>query len=170
MKIRTAIVSFLKALLICIVLCSSNSLMAQAVNTKHTIPPFKILLTDNTYLIAAELDKALPAMIVYFDPTCDHCKTFTADLIKHEKDFGKTQIILITYTPVDQVKKFAEDFHISRYRNIRTGTEGNTFIVQRYFNIQHFPFIALYSEKGMLIASYRDVPPIQELLLALIKS
>ena len=77
-------------------LLSYDQVSAQQNKTaKNTIPPFKILLTNMQYLNASELEKNTPKLIVYFDPTCEHCKTFTLDLLKHKSDFEKTQIIMI---------------------------------------------------------------------------
>ena len=140
-----------------------SGIKAQDAAAKKTLPPFRILLTSMKYYKAADMDKNVPKMIVYFDPTCDHCRAFTTELLKHENDFGKTQIVMISYTPVVQVKQFETEFKLSKYPNIKLGTEGYTFIVQRYYNVQKFPFTAVYGKKGTMIASYREVPSVNEL-------
>lgn len=164
MKIRLVRGAVVKLLMVAGALFCFGHVNAQSEAASKTMPPFRILLTSMKYLKAADLDKVTPKMILYFDPTCDHCKAFTKDILLHKNDFGKTQIIMITFAPVDQVKKFAADFDLGKYSNISVGTEGYTFIVQKYYNIQKFPFTALFDKKGTLIASYRDVPPLGEVL------
>jgi hypothetical protein len=143
---------------------SVNETNAQNAAAKNTIPPFRILLTNMQYLKAAELDKNLLKLIIYFDPTCEHCKTFTADLLKHKTDFSKTQIIMISYTPIAQVKTFAQEFDLGKYPNIKVGTEGTTFIVRYFYNIERFPFVALYDKKGILAATYKEPTLANELV------
>jgi len=161
MKRFLPVVPYLIFLALFIPLSETN---AQNAAVKNTIPPFRILLTNMQYLKAAELDKNLLKLIVYFDPTCEHCKTFTADLLKHEKDLAKTQIIMISYTPIDQVKTFETEFNLTKYRNIKIGTEGTTFVVRYFYNIERFPFVALYDKKGMLAATYKEPSSANELV------
>ncbi|HRI19353.1 MAG TPA: hypothetical protein PLA68_00300 [Panacibacter sp.] len=146
------------------------SIKAQKPPAKNTIPPFNILLTNLTYLKAEELTKDANKMIVYFDPTCEHCKLFTADILKHSNDFGNTQIIMISYTPIAQIAQFETDFNLTKYPNIKAGTEGYTFLVQRFYNVQKFPFTALYNRQGLLVAFYRQAPAVSELLLKMKKT
>ena len=141
-----------------------NEVNAQNTVAKNTIPPFRILLTNMQYLKAAELDKNLLKLIVYFDPTCEHCKTFTADLLKHKNDLAKTQIIMISYTPVAQVKTFETELNLTKYPNIKIGTEGTTFIVRYFYNIERFPFVALHDKKGILVATYKEPSSASELV------
>ncbi len=137
---------------------------AQTTEEKKEIPPFNILLTNSKYFKAAEVTKNVPLVLVYFDPTCEHCKAFTANLIKNVKSFRKTQIVMISYTPFSQVRQFETEFHLNRYSNIKVGTEGYTFVVQRYYHIDKFPFVALFNAKGSLIASYYSAPDIDQII------
>ncbi|CAN5776902.1 hypothetical protein BH10BAC2_BH10BAC2_40160 [soil metagenome] len=142
----------------------ANAVDAQNAVAKKSIPPFSILLTNMQYLKAAELEKNTPKLIVYFDPTCEHCKTFTLDLLKHESDFVKTQIIMISYTPIAEVKTFEQELGLAKYSNIKIGTEGTTFIVRYFYNIQRFPFVALHDKKGVMVASYIEPTSVNEII------
>ena len=96
----------LKLSLFLILLFTVTAMRAQDSTEKKTAPPFRILLTNMKYFTAGDMEKNKTAMILYFDPTCEHCKAFITDLLSHESDFAKTQIVMISYTPVDQIKKF----------------------------------------------------------------
>jgi hypothetical protein len=150
-----------------VMLFSCLVLKAQTIGEKKEIPPFNILLTNSTYFKASGVTKNVPLVLIYFDPTCEHCKAFTTSLIQHIKDLRKTQIIMISYTPFSQVKQFETDFHLNRYSNIKVGTEGYTFVVQRYYHIDKFPFVALFNAKGSLIASYYNSPQVDEIISTL---
>jgi hypothetical protein len=104
-------------------------------------------------------------MLVYFDPTCEHCRLFTANLVKRMNDFTNTEIVMISYLPIAEIKQFESDFNLGKFHNIKVGTEGHSFVVQRWYNVQRFPFTALFNESGTCITSYREAPSMDELLL-----
>src|SRR5690242_21912926 len=109
----------MRAILLITLLFSCVITRAQEINSKNTIPPFNILLTNAKYLKAAELKNDASKMIIYFDPTCNHCKNFTEQLLEHEKELLKTQIIMISYASLPTIKKFETDFNLAKYSNIK---------------------------------------------------
>jgi len=131
---------------------------------KKTVPPFEISLTDGKGFTSKELKADKELMLVYFSPTCEHCQAFITDLLKNTEQLKDVQIVMISYLPIEEIKKFESDFKLSQYSNIKVGTEGYSFIVQHWFNIQRFPFVALFNKKAMLTAAYRNVPTINVLL------
>lgn len=94
-----------------------------------------------------DLKKNTPTVLVYFSPTCDHCKHFMDALMRNENRLKNKQIILITYQPVNEIKAFDESYNIATKPYFKIGTEGLTFIVQKYYNIQKFPYIVLYNKQ-----------------------
>ncbi len=123
-------------------------LLAQGGNS--TIAPFKIRLTNGAGYTYQQLAKNKPVILVYFSPTCDHCKLFTEKMLKRVDDFKNTQLVMISYEDIKAVKAFDEKYKLSMHQNIKVGSEGYTFIVQKYYNIQHFPFVAEYDKTGRL--------------------
>ena len=119
-------------------------------NSKTTIAPFKITLVDGKTYTYKQLAKDKPTVLVYFSPTCDHCKVFTEAMLKRKKELAGKQIVMVSYLPVSEVKKFNDELHLSSSSNIKVGTEGYTFIVQKYYNIQRFPFVVEYDKSGKL--------------------
>lgn len=142
-------------------LCPAQS---QSNNFRKTIPPFRIQLANGDSLFAKDVKKDVPLMLVYFSPTCDHCQEFTHNLLQKISSFENTQILFISYLPLPDIEKFEKGFGLNKYPSIQIGTEGYAFIVQRFYNIINFPFIALFDKKGALIAAYRTVPAIEALL------
>ncbi|HNP20496.1 MAG TPA: thioredoxin domain-containing protein [Panacibacter sp.] len=155
-------------LLLSILLLSLMHADAQKHDTKKMVPPFDIELTNSKHFKANELKKEIPVIIIYFDPTCEHCHAFTGEMLKHYKEFGNTQIVMISYTPVAQVVKFEADFSLMNYPTIKVGTEGESFVVQRFYGVQKFPFIALYDKTG-LITAYHRTPTTVDVVLKELK-
>ena len=61
---------------------------------------------------------------------------------------------MITYLPVDKVIQFARKNNLGKYSNIYAGTEGNTFFVRNYYNIQQLPYTVLYAKNGDRVQAY----------------
>lgn len=159
-------VHLLKLFVLPVLLFSFYCVQAQQQDNdyKRKVPPFHIQLANGDSLVSKQLKKNLPVMVVYFDPTCEHCQAFTRDLLEKINSFNNVQIVYITYTPISEIQKFERDFNLKKYSNFKLGTEGDSFIVQKFYFVSKFPFIALYNKKGMLISFYRDPPSIETLI------
>lgn len=140
---------YLLPFLLCFSFFTSASAQ-QAKLTKTTIAPFKITLVDGKTFTYKQLDKDKPTILIYFSPTCEHCKVFTEAMLKRKGELSNKQIVMVTYLPVSEIKKFDDELHISSNPNIKIGTEGYSFIVQQYYNVQSFPFVVEYDKTGKL--------------------
>ena len=134
------------------------------------IPPYKILTSDSVYATSANLKKNIPVMIMYFAPDCPHCQHMTEELTKHIKEFGNTQIVMITFVnPNVQFKaitKFVKDYHLKKYPNITVGTEGYTYFVQKFYQVRNTPYEAVYDKKHRLVETFAKIPDVKDLVKA----
>lgn len=149
-----------------LLICVSTSVFSQ---TKKTIAPFKITLVDGKPYNYTQIKKNMPIALIYFSPTCDHCKDFTAELLKQEKKWQGKQMIFITYEPVAEMKRFDDEFHLSGKKNIVIGTEGYAFIVRKYYGIERFPYIALYNKEGNHVKTLSPVAKPADLVSEIVK-
>jgi thioredoxin-related protein len=118
--------------------------------SSNSIAPFKIRLTNGDGYTYEQLKKNKPVILIYFSPTCDHCKTFTEAMLKRINKLQNNQLVMISYEDIKEVKTFDDDYKLSSHENIKVGSEGYTFVVQKYYNIQHFPFVVEYDKNGKL--------------------
>lgn len=130
----------------------------------QNIPPFKMQLTNGKIFTAEDLSKQKPSIIIYFAPDCEHCQALIHSLLSRANDFKNSQIVLVSFEPLKMVSNFESAYHLDDYKNIKCGTEIPTFYFKNLFALDKTPFTALYSEKGKLIVSYRDVTPIADLV------
>jgi len=129
-----------------------------------TPPPFKLLMADSsTYYTKADLPKKTPLLIIAFSPDCDHCKKETEELIRNIDQFKKVQIVMATWLPFAEMKKFYEDFELYKYENIKVGRDVS-FILPPFYNIRNLPFLALYNKKGNLITIAEGSLPMTRLI------
>ena len=136
------------------------------INPAPGIAPFEIKLTDGQVYNAANLKKNTPVILVYFAPDCDHCAAFAKELMAHYAVIKNKQLLMITYFPLPEVNKFDKQYNLSSHPNIKVGTEGNLFIVQKYYGIQRFPFIVLYNRNGKEVKRFIQETPFQTVLAA----
>ncbi len=128
--------------------------------SNSSIAPFRIRLTNGQGYTYEQLSKNKPVVLIYFSPTCDHCKEFTEAMLKRINKLQDKQFVMISYENLKEVKAFDDRYKLSGHQNIKVGSEGYTFVVQKYYNIQRFPFVAEYDKTGRLKKIIRgDVDP-----------
>jgi len=137
---------------------------AQTYTPPPTIPPYHILNTDSVYVTPANLKKNKPVMIIYFAPDCSHCQHMMYDMKPKMKEFKDVQIVMVTFvTQLKAIQVFYRDFDLKKFPNITVGTEGYTYVVQKYYQVRATPYIAIYDKKGKLVKAYEKSPTIDEL-------
>ena len=136
-----------RSLHLIVALLAYVSVVAQSNNKE--IAPFKIRLTNGEGYTYSQLEKEKPVILVYFSPTCDHCKSLTEAMLKSNK-ISNSQVVMISFEDIRQVKIFDDEYKISSHKNIKIGSEGYTFVVQKYYNIEHFPFVATFDKNKKL--------------------
>lgn len=124
------------------------------------IAPFKIRLVNGEGFTHNQLVKGKPVILIYFTTTCDHCKSFTKALTRRLDKLQDRQVVMISFEHINAVKNFNDYYGLSRFNNIKVGSEGYTFVVQKYYKIEDFPFVAEYDKAGKLkkIISWNSKP------------
>lgn len=135
----------------------------------QTIPPFKLYRSDKTIFNAVDLPKTKPLVLIYFDPDCEHCQKLMTELFKKIDKFKKTQIVMVTYKPVEELAPFEKKYGTKKYSNITVGTEGLSFRLRNYYELVTMPFTALYDKQGNLNYSYRKETSVDDLVSRLKK-
>ncbi|MES2426364.1 MAG: thioredoxin-like domain-containing protein [Bacteroidota bacterium] len=136
--------------------------------TPTTIPPYSIVTSDSMKATPASL-KHRRTMLIYFSPDCPHCQHLTMDMKPKMKEFGDTQIVMITWSnnyDIRAIKNFVKDYDLKKYPNITVGTEGYSYLVQKYYKIQTTPFVAIFNSNGHLVKSFTKDPEVSDLIKA----
>lgn len=141
---------FVFSMLIVLLLIVSQNVFSQAAK----VPPFKIVKADGTLFRAQDLPLDKPIIIIYFSPECEECQKVTEELVSRIESYWKASIVMVTYLPVNTLEPYIIKHKLHIYPNIYVGTEGNSFFLRYYYNIVHFPFIALYNKNGVLVKAF----------------
>jgi thiol-disulfide isomerase/thioredoxin len=142
---------------------------AQTTFTPPTsIPPYHILTTDSVYTTPASLKRNKAVMIIYFAPDCSHCRHLMGEMKPVMKEFRNIQVVMVTFVNPEKqfraIKDFYRDFDLKKYPNFTVGTEGYTYLVQRYYQVGTTPYIAIYGKDHKLSQFYTKPPAIEELV------
>lgn len=144
---------------------------SQTAPLTKNIPPYRILSTDSNYITPANLKKNTPVMLMYFAPDCPHCQKLTKEITKNIKEFGDTQIVMITFVdPTRQFKAmttFVKDYQLKKYPNITVGTEGYTYLVQKFYQVSTTPYEAIYDKNHQLVQTFAKIPDVKDLIKAI---
>ncbi|WP_229217122.1 peroxiredoxin family protein [Dyadobacter luteus] len=154
--IRQTILSLAAAMLF------STSVFAQATLGLKKIAPFNIKLTNGQNYTSKQMAPG-PAVLIYFSPDCDHCQHFTEDMTKNQSAIAGKQVVMVTFQDMTMLAPFAKKHKLSQFPNIKVGTEGLTYAVQRYYQIRSFPYIAIYDKAGNLVKTYEGEHPHAEI-------
>ncbi|WP_158557113.1 peroxiredoxin family protein [Mucilaginibacter conchicola] len=137
---------------------------SQAQTTPNTIAPYKIMTTKDQTATAADLPKNKPVILIYFAPDCPHCQKLIRDMKPDMDKFKKFEIVMITFTDIRMVKTFESDYGLTKYPNFILGTEGYTYTVQRYYQLKHTPYVAIYGKNGKLLKAFENQPEVKDIL------
>jgi thioredoxin-related protein len=154
--------------LFCLIIAAGCSRAQENDKAGAAIPPYKVLTTDSNWVTPANL-KARRTLLIYFAPDCPHCQHLTMDIRQKIKQFGDTQIMMMTWSnnyDIRAIKNFVRDFNLKKYPNITVATEGYTYLIQKYFKIETTPYVGIYNSKGKLTKAFRKQPEADDVLKA----
>lgn len=139
-------------------------LLITSVKSEAALPAFRIALVDSTYFSNKNLKKDMPALFIYFSPTCEECAALTTSLIALGDKLSTLQIVMITNESLQSVKRFVDQYQLRTYKNIAVGTEGLTGKFLQNNPVQKLPYMAFYNEQGVCIQDYNSTMTVNDFL------
>jgi thiol-disulfide isomerase/thioredoxin len=144
--------------------CTNAQVSQQSYTPPVTLPPYHILNTDSVYVTPANLKKNKPVMIIYFSPDCSHCQHLMYEMKPLMSSFKNIQVVMISFVmQLKAIQNFYRDFGLKNYPNFTVGTEGYTYVVQKYYRVSTTPYIALYDKNQKMVKYYTSPPKIDSL-------
>ena len=113
-----------------------------------TVPQFTLYnISDSIAFTREDLKKNTPTVFFVFSPDCDHCQHETENLKKNIKLFKNAQVVMVSYLPWQDIKKFYADYNIANYPQI-TMARDTKFFFPVFFKVRNLPSIFIYDKKG----------------------
>lgn len=114
------------------------------------IPSFNFLLTDSvTRLNTDNIPAGQSFVIFFFSPFCPYCKAQTEELKEDIKSVENVNFYFVSAFPLYQLKKYDEQYGLSKYKNITIAQIKDTAFT-KYYKISGVPYIAVYNAKKQL--------------------
>jgi peroxiredoxin len=114
------------------------------------LPQFTFLLPDGKSKLNTDSIKSGKSFVVfYFNPNCPYCRAEIRDMLKHNKQFQKTEYYFLTNYTTGQVKPMIEEFKLDKYKNITVAIDQNSDFIKYYF-IPNVPYLAIYDSQKRL--------------------
>jgi thioredoxin-related protein len=130
----------------------------------QTMPAFKMKLSNGKVFSSSDISHKKPLILIYFAPDCEHCQVLMKQIFSQINTFKNTQMVLVTFEPLEMLPPFEKQFHTTKYANIKVGSEVQPLFLQKYYQLQHTPFSALFDKHGKPIVSYKDYTPLNDLI------
>lgn len=117
---------------------------------KKPLPDFKLLLLDSiSYVNTESMSIGKPFTVVYVGTHCPYSKAQIEEMIENIDELKKLQIYIITADPFGEMKNFAKQYQLQKYKNIVVGVDQKDAFCN-YYKITGIPFTALYGKDKLL--------------------
>ncbi len=163
------------ALSLCLSMLSMTYVQAQQVSTAVTddldqykqisapIPAFSIETSDGHFHSEKDIP-AKSAIVVLFNPTCDHCQDLAKDIVKHKEKF---EAISLVFIGAKDMKPYLDDFikatGLKQLPHAIVGADRSDVIYQLY-EFKALPQTNVYTEKHTLKYKHNGSISAKELL------
>lgn len=121
----------------------------ERVKILETIPEFNLKTIDGSLLTSENL-KNTTKVIVYFSPDCHFCQGEAEELYENINKYNDIQWVWVASEPANEIKKFAEKYHLDKNDNIHWCYDDNASFYRKY-QMKSVPYFLVYDENNKLI-------------------
>lgn len=82
-------------------------------------------------------------ILLSFEPWCPYCKAQIQDMVANADEFKGVNIYMVSSSPADQIKTFANQYKLAAFPNISCYTDTSKSM-EKYFNDARIPFTTVY--------------------------
>lgn len=127
------------------------------------VPSYKILLMDSsTFAYKYQLKKNRPVVVIWFNPDCEHCQQETKWITDSMKLLKNIQFIFASYSKFEELKKFYNEYGLSKFENIIYGRDVQ-YQLPRFYELKYTPYVAAYDKDWKLIRVFEGGTTVEKL-------
>jgi len=128
-----------------ITICSSK---AQPANI---LPDFRFVKMDGSPFTKSQINAQEKSIIIYFDPTCDHCQGEVVALGKRYKEFKNTSFYLVSSKTTPEVSTFMQTYgkQLKDKKNVTVLLDTKKVFIPEFSPTQ-YPAIYVYFQGKLL--------------------
>lgn len=157
---------YFATLFLALILSACNSGTADSTETQvsNDLPDIPVRLTNGSFRQLNMLNGK--AIVVLFQPDCDHCQREAASMSENLESFKSYQVYFISSAPLPALQQFAGTYGLKDASNFYFGTTDVNNIIEKFGSIPT-PSMYIYSENGELLKEFIGEAPIEEILEAI---
>jgi|JI8StandDraft_1071087.scaffolds.fasta_scaffold34629_2 peroxiredoxin len=132
-------------------------------NRIQNIPIFSFPSLQGTAFTNDHLSVGKNILFVYFNSECEHCQYEASEISKHLDQFHHTQIIFISYEPLESIRLFAEKYGLSNRDGV-VFLQDKKGVFSEQFDANSIPYLLIYNKEHQLVKKYKGEVKIQAVL------
>jgi hypothetical protein len=148
-------------LLLFLITAGSLSAIAQR---PAILPEFRFSKLDGTAFTKKQVKTEEKSIIIYFDPTCDHCQGEITAIGKRYKEFKNTSFYLVSANPKTEVSTFMQTYGklLKDKKNVTVLLDTKMEFIPKFSPTQ-YPAIYVYS-RGKLLKYFSGTTNVSDIL------
>lgn len=134
----------------------------ESIKVLENIPEINLKTIDGNLLTPENLKNATK-VIVYFSPDCHFCQAEAGELYENIKKYNDIQWVWVASEPANEIKKFAEKYHLDKNENIHWCYDENASFYRKY-QMKSVPYFLVYDKNNKLIKRNSGAIKLEKLL------
>jgi hypothetical protein len=149
-----------------LILITAAYLPVMAQNPASVLPEFKFSKLDGTSFSKNQIKGEEKSIIIYFDPTCDHCQGEITAIGKRYNDFKNVSFYLVSGHAKSEVSTFMQTYgkQLKDKKNVTVLLDPKMEFIPKFSPTQ-YPAIYVYS-KGKLLKYFSGTTNVNDILAA----
>ena len=119
------------------------------VDALQSIPAFSVQDISGKTVTQNDLPKG-NKILVYFNPDCEYCRAEMEELSRINEKYKDVQWIMFTDKPLNEIRKFAEQYHLDKAENIQWCNDPKSEVYLQ-FAMTGIPYFLGYNTKNKLV-------------------
>jgi len=127
------------------------------------LPPFRVVTPDGKMITPENMKNDANLLVMFFNPTCEHCEDMTLEMEKHIYLFKKTKVLLVAGSNMaSSLGDFIKALKVDQYPTLQPSLDSSKFI-DKTFNYNGLPQINVYDHDRKLIRTFNSITTIDSL-------
>lgn len=122
----------------------------EKVTALKNVPTFNLTTVDGNSFTQQNLGNDQTKIIVYFSPSCHFCQAEAEELSKRYQNYQNIQWIWVASEPLDEIKKFAQQYQLDKKDNI-FWTHDEMAVFYQKLGMSSVPYFLVYDKNNHLI-------------------
>jgi len=127
------------------------------------IPAFSFVQLNGQVFATKDLQRNKNTLFVYYNSECEYCQSEVRQIQENLVGFKNTQLIFISFEPMEDIQKFAIDYQFDHKPNVLF-LQDSKLEFSEIFDANSIPFMLLYNPQQELLQKFKGATKIANVL------